>query len=96
MTVSTRLALHGDYDVWRRDELRAKLDRVELSDDVIIDLGATTLMDAGAAALLIALSRRLRARTPQARVILHNTPRIVKRVLDLLGAGDLFVYTADG
>lgn len=94
--VSTRLALHGAYDIWRRDELRAELDRLDVSGDVIIDLGATTLMDAGAAGLLIAFSQRLRQRAPSARVILKNTPRIVERVLELCGARELFVFTADG
>jgi anti-anti-sigma regulatory factor len=92
--VSSRIALRGDYDIWRRDELRADLGSLDLSDDITIDMSRVTLMDAGAASLLIALQHRLRERNPKANVILQGTPRIVKRVLELCGAGALFVFAA--
>lgn len=91
--MSTRLALFGEYDVWRREELREQLERVELTQDVTIDLSGTVLMDAGSIALLIGLKHRLNERTPGARVILLNAPRIVKRVVELSGAADLFVFS---
>jgi anti-anti-sigma factor len=94
--LSTRLTLRGDYDIWRRDELRAQLNALELSGDVTIDLSQTTLMDAGSASLLILLQRRLHERNPKARVILLNAPPIVQRVLKLCGAADLFVFTTEG
>lgn len=50
-------------------------------------------MDAGSIALLIGLKHRLNERTPGARVILLNAPRIVKRVVELSGAADLFVFS---
>lgn len=93
--LSTRLTLRGDYDVWRREELRSQLQGVEVAGDVTIDLSGVTLMDAGSAALLIALKRRVNERDPNARVILLDTPRIVKRVLDLCGASGLFVFSVD-
>ncbi len=96
MPVSTRLTLRGEYDVWRRDELRLQLENVDLTADVLVDLSGTMMMDAGSCALLIALQRRLSERTPGSRVFLVNAPRIVKRVLELCGAADLFVFTADG
>jgi anti-anti-sigma regulatory factor len=93
--VGSHLTLRGDYDIWRRDELRAALEALDLSDDVFIDMSGVTLMDAGSVALLIALKHRLHEHTPGARVILEHTPRIVRRVLDLCDALDLFVLTAD-
>ena len=96
MPVSTRLTLRGDYDVWRREELRLELQSVDVTGDITIDLSGVTLMDAGSAALLITLKHRAEKESPNARVILLNTPRIVKRVLDLCGASDLFVFAVDG
>lgn len=93
--MSTQLFLRGDFDVWRRDELRASLEAVDVSGDVTIDMTGVTMLDAGSAAQLIALTHRMKARNPRARVLLHNAPRIVKRVLDLCGASELFVYTGN-
>lgn len=96
MPVSTRLTLRGDYDIWRREELRLQLEGVDVTGDVTIDLSGVTLMDAGSAALLIALKHRAAQQSPNARVILLHAPRIVKRVLDLCRASDLFVFAMDG
>jgi anti-anti-sigma factor len=95
MPVGTRIALRGEYDVWRRDELRTELEEVALKDDVLIDMSEVTLMDAGSVGLLIALRHRLLEQSPNARVFLLNASRIVRRVLDLSGAKDLFVVTSD-
>jgi anti-anti-sigma factor len=95
MPVGTRLQLRGDYDIWRREELHAQLASVDLSDDVRIDLSEVTLLDAGSAALLILLERRLHERTPGAQVILIDTPPIVKRVIELCGAAHLFVFARE-
>jgi anti-anti-sigma factor len=91
----SRLTLRGDYDIWRRDELRGQLEQLDLKGDVHIDLSGVTLMDAGSVALLIALRHRLQERTPGARVILEHAPRIVRRVIEICGALELFVLTAD-
>lgn len=93
--MGSRVSLRGDYDIWRRDELRAELERLDLSDDITIDMSGVTLVDAGCAAVLIALQRRLHERAPKARVILVNAPRIVRRVLELCGAVDLFVFATE-
>jgi hypothetical protein len=45
--------------------------------------------------MLIALQRRLHERTPKASIILVNAPRIVRRVLELCSAADLFVFTTE-
>lgn len=91
--VTSRITLRGDYDIWRRDELRAEIERLELSDDITIDMTGVTLMDAGAVSLLISLQHRLRERNPKANVILRNAPRMVKRVLEICRAADLFVFS---
>lgn len=94
--MASRVVLHGEYDVWRRDELRAQLAQLDLTDDVTIDMRDVSLIGAGAAALLIKLQRELRSRKPGARVTLAGAPHIVRRVIELCGAADLFVFSSDG
>lgn len=96
MPVVSRLVLRGEYDVWRREQLRAELEDLDLTGDVCIEMRDVSLMDAGAVSLLIDLQRRLRARTPGAQVILSNAPPIVRRVIELCDAAGLFAFTADG
>lgn len=93
--MGSRIVLQGDYDIWRREELRRALEGLELNDDVTVDMQGVTLMDAGSAALLIALEHRLHDRTPGASVVLVNAPRIARRVLELCGVADLFVFSGD-
>lgn len=90
--MSSRVTLRGDYDIWRRDELRAQLNAIELSGDVTVDLSQTSLMDAGCASLLVLLQRRLHDKNSHARVILEGTPPEVQRILRLCGAANLFVF----
>lgn len=83
----------GEYDVWRRNELRTELDGAELSSEVIIDLSRVTFMDAGAVGLLLAFRKRVYEYDPKARVTLRNTPQIVRRVLSIAHAEDLFDFS---
>lgn len=83
----------GEYDVWRRNELRAELDAAPLSGEVIIDLSRVTFMDAGAVGLLLALRKRVYDYDPKARVTLRGTPPIVRRVLSIAHAEDLFEFS---
>jgi len=83
----------GEYDIWRREDLRSELDRVDASGNVTLDLSRTTFMDAGAIGLLLALRRRVQQASPRARVTLHKTPAIVRRLLELSHADDLFDFT---
>lgn len=83
----------GEYDVWRRNELRTELDGAELSSEVIIDLSRVTFMDAGAVGLLLAFRKRVYEYNPKARVTLRNTPQIVRRVLSIAHAEDLFDFS---
>lgn len=83
----------GDYDVWRRHELRSELDSAEVSGEIIIDLSRVTFMDAGAVGLLLAFRKRVYERDRNARVTLRSTPHIVRRVLEIAHAEDLFEFT---
>ncbi len=88
-----RAALQGgEYDVFRREELRAEFAAIEAEDDVEIELGTTTFMDAGAIGLLIAFRRRLLEQNAKVRVRLLNATPIVRRVLQLSKADDLFDF----
>lgn len=91
---ATRVALKGgEYDVFRRDSLKAELDAIPARGDVELDLRATTFMDAGAIGLLIGFRRRLLDEAPDARMRLLNAPPIVRRVLILAGGESLFEIT---
>jgi anti-anti-sigma factor len=92
MLVSARIILRGEYDIFRREELRSELEQADLTSDVAIDLRETVFLDAGAVALLIGLHRRLSRRTPDARVVLLNAPRLVRRVIELSNAQNLFDF----
>jgi anti-anti-sigma factor len=91
--VAFRAALHGgDYDVFRRDELQAELAAIATDGDVDIDLKTTTFMDAGAIGLLIAFRRQLLEKQPDAHVRLLHAQPIIRRVLELSKAADLFEF----
>jgi anti-anti-sigma regulatory factor len=93
--VATRVVLDGgDYDVFRRDELRAELDAIEPAELVELDLKKTTFMDAGAIGMLVAFRRRVREQYPDARIRLVHTPSLVRRVLKLSACDDLFETTS--
>lgn len=92
--VGGRVALKGgEYDVFRREQLRAELAAIDTDGDVEIDLSTTTFMDAGAIGLLIAFRRRLLDANPKARVHLIHAAPIVRRVLELSRAEDLFEFS---
>lgn len=96
MTVHTRVAvLHGgEYDVFRRDELRAELASIDVDGDVDIDFRETSLIDAGAAGLLVAFRNRVRARYPQAKVRLVHVAPIIRRLLQVSGTAEAFEIVA--
>jgi anti-anti-sigma factor len=82
----------GDYDVFRREELRAELSRIEADTDIEIDLSSTTFMDAGAVGLLISFRRRILEKNRRARVRLIGASPIVRRGLQLSKAEELFDF----
>lgn len=96
MPVSTRVAVlnGGEYDVFRREELRTELEKIPLDGDIDLDLRETTFMDAGAIGLLLTLRRRLARRHPGAHIRLLNVPPIIQRVLHISGAAEAFEVRA--
>lgn len=92
MPVSTRVAVlnGGEYDVFRREELRAELAAIDIQGDVDLDMRDTTFIDAGAAGLLVSFRNRVRSRYPKAHVRLLHVPPIVKRLLQISGTAAAF------
>lgn len=91
--MTTRVTLRGgEYDVFRREELRAELDAIDAGSDVDLDLGTTSLMDAGAVGLLLAFRRRVKQANPEARVRLLNAAPIVRRILKISRVEELFEF----
>ncbi|HEV3153544.1 MAG TPA: STAS domain-containing protein [Candidatus Baltobacteraceae bacterium] len=90
--MSARVAVlnGGEYDVFRREDLRAELDSIEVQGDVDLDLRETTFIDAGAAGLLVSFRNRVRNRYPKAHVRLVNVPPIVRRLLQVSGTAEAF------
>lgn len=89
--VVLRVSLRGgEYDVFRRDELRAELDAIDTDTDIELDLGATSLMDAGAIGLLANFRRQVGNRNPHARVRLVNAAPIVRKILAVSRVDELF------
>lgn len=80
----------GEYDVFRRDELRAELDAIDTDSDIDLDLSATSLMDAGAIGLLASFRRRVVNRNPRAKVRLLNAAPIVRKILAVSHVDALF------
>lgn len=80
----------GEYDVFRRDELRAELDAIDTDTDIDLDLSATSLMDAGAIGLLAAFRRRVVIHNPRAKVRLINAAPIVRKILAVSQVDELF------
>lgn len=91
--MASRVTLRGgEYDVFRRQELSAELGAIDTGSDVDLDLSTTSLMDAGAIGLLIALRHRVQQSNPNAVVRLHNVAPIVERVLKICRADELFEF----
>lgn len=78
--------------MFRHDDLRAELAAIDANTDVELDLTGTTFMDAGAVGLLIVFRRRLLDKNPKARVTLIGATPIVRRVLQISKAEDLFEF----
>jgi anti-anti-sigma factor len=90
MTKPLQLA-GGEYDVARRDDLRAELDKTEPHSDVVLDLAKTDYMDCSCVGVLIAKLDAWRAQDPDTHVSLRNVAPSIARMLGLLELDRLFV-----
>ncbi len=81
----------GEYDVARKEFLRAELDETEPHSDVVLDLAKTDYIDCSCVGVLIAKLRDWRARDPDTHIRLRNVAPGTARMLGLLELDRLFV-----
>jgi anti-sigma B factor antagonist len=84
------LAVHGELDLFTVPELRERLRAhvEEGSGDVVVDLCACELVDAGGCRALLTASRRLAAHGRRLAIV--NTVAAHARVFAVMGLGELF------
>jgi anti-anti-sigma factor len=81
----------GEYDVARKDDLRAELEQTEPHSDVVLDLAKTDYMDCSCIGVLIAKLHEWRERHPDTHLRLRNVAPSITRMLGILELGRLFV-----
>jgi anti-anti-sigma factor len=81
----------GEYDVARKDGLRAELEQTEPHSDVVLDLANTDYMDCSCLGVLIAKLHEWRERDPDTHIRLRNIAPSIARMLGLLELDRLFV-----
>lgn len=81
----------GEYDVARRDDLRAELDKTEPHSDVVLDLAKTDYIDCSCVGILIARLGEWRERRSDTHLRLRNVAPSIARMLGLLELDRLFV-----
>jgi anti-anti-sigma factor len=81
-----RIALKGEYDLARREEIRRVFDTFSTGESIVIDMSAVTFVDS---TFLNALARvHLRLREPA--ITLVGVTAQIRRVLHLMGFQKLF------
>ncbi len=85
-----RIALRGDYDSNRRDELRNMFDGVPPDLDVVLDLSGATYLDS---TFLNQLARLHRRRSDGATVALEQPNEHTRHLLRLVGFDKLFIVS---
>jgi anti-anti-sigma factor len=81
----------GEYDVARKDDLRAELDKTEPHSDVVLDLARTEFIDCSCIGVLIAKLHAWREEAPGTKLRLQNVSPSIARILGLLELELLFV-----
>lgn len=75
--------LEGDVDVTNRAEALSALERaLGIDHDLIVDVGALAFIDVAALRALLGLTER-------GGVVIRNTPRQMRRLMDVLGLAPL-------
>lgn len=87
-----RIALQGDYDLNRRDELQETFDGVPPELDVVVDLDGVTYLDS---TFLNQLARLYRRRSEGATVTLEQPNEQIRHLLRLVGFDKLFLVSSD-
>ena len=86
----SRIALRGDYDLSRKDELQNMFDGVPPELDVVLDLGEATYLDS---MFLNQLARLHRRRSEGATVALEQPNKRTRHLLRLVGFDKLFLVS---
>jgi len=81
----------GEYDVARKDDLRAELEQTEPHSDVVLDLAKTDYLDCSCIGVLIAKLHEWRERHPDTHLRLRNVAPSITRMLGILELDRLFV-----
>jgi anti-anti-sigma factor len=87
-----RIALHGDFDSYRKDELQTTFDSVPPELDVVVDLGGVTYLDS---TFLHQLARLYRRRSEGATITLQQANEQIRHILQLVGFDELFLASSD-
>jgi anti-anti-sigma regulatory factor len=84
--------LAGEIDLATIDVLATALSVYAAPDDDLhVDLGQLRFIDVTATRMLVDAARRL---DPPARVVLHDPPRVLRRILDLVWSRDRTITIA--
>ena len=81
---SEPIVLNGWYDIWRRDELLAVLDRVDPTDVVVLDLSLVEHLDCACLGILIRKLNQWREKTPNVELRLDNVGAHLQKMIKLL------------
>lgn len=81
-----RIALSGEYDLRRRDEVRELFGSIEPLSEVEIDFSDVTYIDSSFLNELVALRNRL----PDCSIALSRSSPHVKRVFEIVDFGRIF------
>lgn len=82
---SERIELSGEYDLRRRDEVRALFDGLT-SPHIVLDLSGVTYLDSSFLSALVLLRNRL----PDCSITLYGPSPQVKRIFDIVDFGRIF------
>jgi anti-anti-sigma factor len=81
----------GEYDVARKEDLRAELEKTEPHSDVVLDLAKTDYMDCSCVGVLIGKLHEWRGEDPDTHIRLRNVAPSIARMLGLLELDRVFV-----
>jgi anti-anti-sigma factor len=81
----------GDYDISRKDDLRAELNHTEPHSDVVLDLALTDYIDCSCLGVMIMQLRTWREQVADTNLRLQNVAPSIVRILGLLELDRLFV-----
>ena len=88
------VALFGWYDIWRRDEFEAALDRIDPGDVVVLDLSQVQHIDCACLGLMLRKLNQWREKTPNVEVRLDNVGTHLQQMMKFLQLDQTFKCSA--